>query len=220
VCGWLNALDLPSRFWQALNVLRQRLTKKGVQLIIAHIPPTRLYIHRLLVAHGVAAGGTIHRGPPSDAEAAAASQTATCLVFDSLSSGLQYCEEALLSTAVQYGACPVSFPPLSYHCPTQLYPFWLCFVIFLLCAPLRVTIYLLSQAHEDSISLRAILEANRSLEWRERPLLPGENKHCHLALSPSPLHPLLSTTAFLKLYRKFKHILYIFETFQDLPTPI
>mmetsp|Transcript_21508 Transcript_21508/g.55181 ORF Transcript_21508/g.55181 Transcript_21508/m.55181 type:complete len:391 (-) Transcript_21508:165-1337(-) len=114
---------------QALSVLRQRLDKKGVDMIIAHIPPSRLYIQHLLVAHGVAAAGVL-RGPPEEPVA-----RGSCLVFDSLSTALQYCEEALLCAAVQFDVCP----------PTR-----------------------------DNMSLSAVLEANRALEWREKALLPVE----------------------------------------------
>lgn len=152
--------------WQALSVLRQRLDKKGVDMIIAHIPPSRLYIQHLLVAHGVAAAGVL-RGPPEESVA-----PGSCLVFDSLSTALQYCEEALLCAAVQFDVCPVGLlgPALlvSEHdvCDHRLlHPLPL--------TPAAVPVP--SQPTRDNMSLSAVLEANRALEWREKALLPGSD---------------------------------------------
>lgn len=79
--------------------------KKGVEMVIAHIPRNRQYIHDLLVANGVAAKQICTAGiTPQPAPGC-------CMVFDLLNTGLHFLEEQLLEVAVGFGACKVGSQP-------------------------------------------------------------------------------------------------------------
>mmetsp|Transcript_6977 Transcript_6977/g.19685 ORF Transcript_6977/g.19685 Transcript_6977/m.19685 type:complete len:866 (+) Transcript_6977:118-2715(+) len=99
---------------QTFNVLRQRLEKLGVEMVITHIPQSRMYIHHLLVAYGVAAPGDI-----CTAATAPPPSPAGCLVFDGLNTGLHFCEERLLEVAVERGVCEAMVDDLPLHAHLQ-----------------------------------------------------------------------------------------------------
>ena len=72
-------------------------------MLITHIPSNRPYIHELLVANGVVGRQIVgYALAPQRSEC-----DACCMVFDTLNSGLHYCEEQLLEVAVQYHVCQV-----------------------------------------------------------------------------------------------------------------
>ncbi|GAB4822722.1 hypothetical protein N2152v2_009768 [Parachlorella kessleri] len=82
--------------------LHSKLHRKGIQLIITHLPTSRPGICKLLVAQGL-----ILRRPAEAAAGAGDSGDGgpACRWFSTMEAGLQYCEEQFLEVAVRYRLC-------------------------------------------------------------------------------------------------------------------